>query len=131
MQGLLTLYSIKKELARLERNKERRHAREKQKGIFRPSEDRDTEDPNATPAPAEKATGTTRKCANCGRTGHIKTNKKYCSPLFYDPPNIDKGDSKARGTLRKLFLSFTTIPSHCADMRFTQALPIAQRHDES
>lgn len=74
----LTFDSIKKELARLERNKERRHAREKQKGIFRASAERDTTDPNATPAPAEKPIGTTRKCANCGQAGHIKTNKKYC-----------------------------------------------------
>lgn len=26
---------------------------------------------------ADKASGTTRKCANCGQAGHIKTNKKY------------------------------------------------------
>lgn len=24
----------------------------------------------------EKVTGTTRRCANCGMVGHIKTNKK-------------------------------------------------------
>lgn len=31
----------------------------------------------------EKATGTTRRCANCGQIGHIKTNKKcvQCSEL--------------------------------------------------
>jgi transcription initiation factor TFIID subunit 1 len=28
----------------------------------------------------EKVTGTTRKCANCGQVGHIKTNKKYVCP---------------------------------------------------
>jgi hypothetical protein len=77
----LIFNSIKKELARLERNKERRHAREKQKGIFRASIEPDnTGSPSATPAPTiEKPTGTTRKCANCGQAGHIKTNKKYCS----------------------------------------------------
>lgn len=34
-----------------------------------------------SPEPStEKVTGTTRKCANCGQVGHIKTNKKYvCS----------------------------------------------------
>ncbi|KAH8813039.1 hypothetical protein F5884DRAFT_787090 [Xylogone sp. PMI_703] len=74
---------IKKELARLERNKERRHAREKQKGIFRASsEAQDAGSPSATPAQSvEKPTGTTRKCANCGQMGHIKTNKKLCPML--------------------------------------------------
>ncbi|RDW82633.1 hypothetical protein BP6252_03745 [Coleophoma cylindrospora] len=71
----------KKELARLERNKERRHAREKQRGLNPDSSERDmtAASPSATPAPSiEKPTGTTRKCANCGQMGHIKTNKKYC-----------------------------------------------------
>jgi transcription initiation factor TFIID subunit 1 len=77
---------VKKELARLERNKERRHAREKAKGkqLQRAStiEPGDAGSPSATPAPSiEKPTGTTRKCANCGQTGHIKTNKKLCPML--------------------------------------------------
>lgn len=75
--------SVKKELMRLERNKERRHAREKQKGIYRASMDPEgtnTGSPGATPVP-EKPVGTTRKCANCGQAGHIKTNKKY-APLI-------------------------------------------------
>ncbi|TAQ88104.1 hypothetical protein B7494_g3568 [Chlorociboria aeruginascens] len=77
---------VKKELARLERNKERRHAREKQKGIFRPSVEPDAAgSPSATPAPSvenhPKPQGTTRKCANCGQAGHIKTNKKLCPML--------------------------------------------------
>lgn len=34
-----------------------------------------------SPEPStEKVTGTTRKCANCGQVGHIKTNKKYVCP---------------------------------------------------
>ncbi|KAH7336595.1 hypothetical protein BKA65DRAFT_37164 [Rhexocercosporidium sp. MPI-PUGE-AT-0058] len=38
--------------------------------------------PSSTPAPSiEKPTGTTRKCANCGQAGHIKTNKKLCPML--------------------------------------------------
>lgn len=78
---------IKKELARLERNKERRHAREKQKGIFKPTVDPaenaiDGSPAAATPAPTEKSTGTSRKCANCGLAGHIKTNKKYVFPFL-------------------------------------------------
>lgn len=32
---------------------------------------------DGSPEPTtEKVTGTTRKCANCGQIGHIKTNKK-------------------------------------------------------
>jgi transcription initiation factor TFIID subunit 1, fungi type len=84
---MLIACRIKKELARLERNKERRHAREKQKGTFRGSVDRDmgAASPSATPAPSvEKPTGTTRKCANCGQAGHIKTNKKYYCPNCID-----------------------------------------------
>jgi hypothetical protein len=79
----LTYRRVKKELARLERNRERRHAREKQKkgSIARAStlEPDSALSPSSTPAPSvEKPTGTTRKCANCGMAGHIKTNKKYC-----------------------------------------------------
>ncbi|KAJ5584334.1 transcription initiation factor TFIID [Penicillium hispanicum] len=62
---------LEAELSRLNRNKERRFAREKQKGISR-----------AGDSPADgKPTGTQRKCANCGQVGHIKTNKKLC-PLL-------------------------------------------------
>ena len=74
---------MKKELARLERNKDRRLAREKAKerqaGTKNtPATEGDAGSPSATPLPStERPTGTTRKCANCGQTGHIKTNKKY------------------------------------------------------
>ncbi|OQD67227.1 hypothetical protein PENDEC_c041G00512 [Penicillium decumbens] len=61
---------IEAELSRLNRNKERRFAREKQKGISR-----------AGDSPADRPAGTQRKCANCGQVGHIKTNKKLC-PLL-------------------------------------------------
>ncbi|KAJ5832915.1 Transcription initiation factor TFIID subunit 1 domain of unknown function [Penicillium riverlandense] len=62
---------IEAELSRLNRNKERRFAREKQKGIPRSGES------SGDGRPA----GTQRKCANCGQVGHIKTNKKLC-PLL-------------------------------------------------
>lgn len=68
----LTLNRLEAELGRLNRNKERRFAREKQKGGRGDSED-------GTPNP--KSAGTQRKCANCGQVGHIKTNKKYFSVL--------------------------------------------------
>ncbi|KAL4869518.1 hypothetical protein BDV12DRAFT_167867 [Aspergillus spectabilis] len=68
---------IEQELSRLNRNKERRFAREKQKGVLRPSGDSP-----ADGAPgSSKSAGTQRKCANCGQVGHIKTNKKLC-PLL-------------------------------------------------
>ena len=69
-----SLLRIENELSRLNRNKERRFAREKQKGVVRTS---------AGESPAEggsgggKSAGTQRKCANCHQVGHIKTNKKY------------------------------------------------------
>ncbi|KAL9116870.1 MAG: hypothetical protein Q9187_006600 [Circinaria calcarea] len=73
---------LEKELDRLERNKERRIAREKIKNL-------QLEGPAATPSspnsPATvvntKSTGTQRKCANCGQVGHIKTNKKLKCPF--------------------------------------------------
>ncbi len=82
---------LERELARLSRNKERREAREKQKGIFNPGSPSGA----ASPGQSDTADGTTpqkgrgrnkdgtaRKCANCGQVGHIKTNRKsvfWCS----------------------------------------------------
>lgn len=78
--------SVDKELSRLLKNQDRRQVREKAgKGKKRKVEaNRD-----ATPDPAsvdKVSTGTTRKCANCGQVGHIKTNKRcvlhrYTFPL--------------------------------------------------
>ena len=46
-------------------------------------------DASADPVSIEKsAAGTTRKCANCGQVGHIKTNKRYwhpCTNPLHDP----------------------------------------------
>ena len=64
--------SLETEEARLNRNKERRHAREKQKALQQQIHDGDPD----SPAPSIERGGTTRKCANCGLQGHIKTNKK-------------------------------------------------------
>ncbi|KAA8644471.1 hypothetical protein EYZ11_003032 [Aspergillus tanneri] len=65
---------IENELSRLNRNKERRFAREKQKGVLRVGD-------SPAEGPSGKSAGTQRKCANCGQVGHIKTNKKLC-PLL-------------------------------------------------
>lgn len=78
-----TTNRIQKEEDRLKKNRERRQQREKQKGGGRmstvPSQGGDSAmSPGAEPS-IEKG-GTTRKCANCGMVGHIKTNKKcVCS----------------------------------------------------
>jgi len=82
----LTEFRTQLELVRLERNKERRLAREKQKIGGKRASTIDPEapagSPSAAPTPSIEKTvtgGTTRKCANCGQMGHIKTNKKYCA----------------------------------------------------
>ncbi|EEP76176.1 conserved hypothetical protein [Uncinocarpus reesii 1704] len=75
---------IQDELQRLQRNKERRHAREKQKSLMTEPREGSPETANS-PAPTAAPKGATqRKCANCGQVGHIKTNKKYDSPF---PPS--------------------------------------------
>lgn len=71
---------LETELNRLNRNKERRFAREKQKGAARASTG---ESPDGGTPGAGKTGGTQRKCANCGQVGHIKTNKKCAK---YVPP---------------------------------------------
>ncbi|KAF2864649.1 hypothetical protein BDV95DRAFT_588707 [Massariosphaeria phaeospora] len=69
---------LKAEMARLQRNVERRQGREKARGIHNPQASFDA----PVNANGSKATGVTpRKCANCGEVGHIKTNKKLC-PLL-------------------------------------------------
>lgn len=79
------------ELARLQRNKERREARERQSGkraaggsgcnyggdAMSPA---DAASPS-TPGANGPKQATTRKCANCGQAGHIRTNKKLCPKL--------------------------------------------------
>jgi hypothetical protein len=77
---------MEQELARLERNKDRRIARDKQKGTYVEGGDSPMSPGVGSPAPEKtgKGAGTTRKCANCGQQGHIKTNKK-CIPLFIKP----------------------------------------------
>lgn len=90
---------IAKELARIQRNADRREAREKAK-----ARNASATSPPAAASPAADAEGsasaanngaenappkgkgrskdgTARKCANCGQVGHIKTNRKLC-PLL-------------------------------------------------
>lgn len=96
---------IRAELARLERNQDRRLAREKlkartalaQSSAASPSADAanspapsDIEGADPSPEKPGKAgpgkgrtkDGTARKCANCGQVGHIKTNRKLVKSKF-------------------------------------------------
>ncbi|KAF2500310.1 hypothetical protein BU16DRAFT_523111 [Lophium mytilinum] len=66
------------ELARLERNVERRQGREKAKNMSAVAVS-NAATPGSPSAGAPKTTQ--RKCANCGMVGHIKTNKKLCPQL--------------------------------------------------
>ncbi|KAI1082044.1 hypothetical protein F5B20DRAFT_45896 [Whalleya microplaca] len=67
---------VDRELSRLLKNQDRRQIREKQgKGKKKSTANLDA---SPDPSSADKASaGTTRKCANCGQVGHIKTNKRY------------------------------------------------------
>lgn len=71
---------IQDELERLERNKERRHVREKQKAKAAGRADDGDE-------AGGKGAGTQRRCANCGQVGHIKTNKKCALDPFLQVSN--------------------------------------------
>ncbi|KAH8906078.1 transcription initiation factor tfiid-like protein [Coniochaeta sp. PMI_546] len=89
---------VEKERERLEKNKERRHKREKQKKMLQGHTGGGGGGGgggDGSPEPTtEKVTGTTRKCANCGQIGHIKTNKKLCPLLngtIQKDPNMDDG----------------------------------------
>jgi len=74
------MLKLKAEMARLQRNMERREGREKAKGIHRSQQgDGATSKSGATP----------RKCANCGEVGHIKTNKKCAPPISSSVPTRD------------------------------------------
>lgn len=83
--SLLSPNRIRKEEDRLKKNKERRQQREKQRGGGRSQTATAIGGGDAAMSPDAEPSiergGTTRKCANCGQVGHIKTNKKYC-PLY-------------------------------------------------
>ncbi|KAG5920473.1 hypothetical protein E4U61_007843 [Claviceps capensis] len=84
---------IKKELERLEKNKARRQAREQQKELHQKASTGAAGSPGAVD---KIPTGTTRKCANCGQVGHIKTNKKLC-PLLNGTMKTDNGVAEHGG----------------------------------
>ncbi|KAF8455518.1 hypothetical protein BGX38DRAFT_1249132 [Terfezia claveryi] len=101
---------IQSELSRLLRNKERREARERQgkRGSMSGTGPEDAMSPGVnspgspmamgTPSNSQggKQTSTTRKCANCGMVGHIRTNKKLCPKL--NPALAGGGGTGAAGS---------------------------------
>ncbi|SPQ18346.1 2a769c31-9f11-46cb-8c05-4e704b4ae7f5 [Thermothielavioides terrestris] len=96
----LILEKARIEQERLEKNKERRKKREKQKKLQQRMRDGGAvdDDDEGSPEPStEKVTGTTRKCANCGQVGHIKTNKKYVCPCSQQetsaPRKVQEGNN--------------------------------------
>ncbi|KAL2142728.1 hypothetical protein VTI28DRAFT_816 [Corynascus sepedonium] len=92
----LILEKARIEQERLEKNKERRKKREKQKKLQQKMRDGGTAGDDGSPEPStEKVTGTTRKCANCGQVGHIKTNKKLCPLLNGSQPRNQNPDDTA------------------------------------
>lgn len=100
---------INQEQARLIRNKERRLQREKSKSKLGPSvaaarastpsggpNDPDSPAPSIEKGAGAPAGGTSRKCANCGQVGHIKTNKKLC-PLLNGTWTKESGGHEEAG----------------------------------
>ncbi|KAI0126416.1 hypothetical protein BJ170DRAFT_582505 [Xylariales sp. AK1849] len=80
---------VESELARLLKNADRRHVREKQGKGKRKNANTDAGSPDPSSSADKAAGGTTRKCANCGQVGHIKTNKRYyhrCIPFDNSTP---------------------------------------------
>ncbi|KAG8159916.1 hypothetical protein KVR01_010553 [Diaporthe batatas] len=101
---------LEQEELRLKKNRERRQQREKQKGGARASLSGaaggagfgagggaggagfDGGSAMSPEQPSIEKGGTTRKCANCGLVGHIKTNKKLCPMLNGTMSNKVGGD---------------------------------------
>lgn len=106
----MILEMAKKEQERLERNRERTKKRDKQKKLQQQMKGGvdvsgsfgsgfgDVGSPEPSIENMKAATGTTRKCANCGQVGHIKTNKKLCPKLNGTLPR-DPNDEDGAGGL--------------------------------
>ena len=121
-QDALRMQKLQKELARIQRNQDRRLAREKAKGKTADSpagaspggpSDADggtsTADGTLQKGRGRNKDGTARKCANCGQVGHIKTNRKlvptfdcmFCDSTEFEPLNGGKkrkGNGSGRGS---------------------------------
>ena len=106
---------LEKEFARIQRNADRRVAREnaKGKGPGSPAagspgqSDADGVNSNTDATPQKgrgrNKDGTARKCANCGQVGHIKTNRKSVNKVSFlclicDSDEYEEnGDRKRKG----------------------------------
>ncbi|PNS18603.1 hypothetical protein CAC42_5142 [Sphaceloma murrayae] len=93
----IQLRLAEEERARIMRNIERRHARERAKGVVTSPDPSQLDDEGGTEGGSSHVAapgtgkrggrkkvnpeGTGRRCANCGQIGHIKTNKKLCPML--------------------------------------------------
>ncbi|KAK4194861.1 putative transcription initiation factor [Triangularia verruculosa] len=91
----LLLEKAEAELERLEKNKLRTAKRTKQKDLQARMKDGGADGAGSPGPNGEKVTGTTRKCANCGQVGHIKTNKKLCPLLNGSRPREQNPDDAA------------------------------------
>ncbi|KAF4555380.1 Transcription initiation factor TFIid 111 kDa subunit-like protein [Elsinoe fawcettii] len=125
----IQLKAAEEELARLHRNVDRRHARERAKGIAHsPSASQAGDDDIAdgsTPHTAGSGTGkrggrkkvnpegTGRRCANCGQIGHIKTNKKYVSSQSFMDNAEDSGVGISGGGLEIQIIARRAICPMC------------------
>ncbi|KAK4659014.1 hypothetical protein QC762_106590 [Podospora pseudocomata] len=83
------------ELERLQKNKIRTAKRTKQKDLQQRMKEGGADGPDSPGPGGEKVPGTTRKCANCGQVGHIKTNKKLCPLLNGSRPREQNPDDAA------------------------------------
>lgn len=107
---------LEREEQRLLKNRERRQQREKQKGGARASVGGGSGlglglggglggggggggsvGSAMSPESSVEKGGTTRKCANCGQVGHIKTNKKLC-PMLNGTMGTKVGGDDTTGT---------------------------------
>ncbi|CAK3889344.1 transcription initiation factor TFIID 111 kDa subunit [Lecanosticta acicola] len=109
---------LQKELARIQRNADRRIAREKLKAKNAAGSPSNAASPEASemdgPVSGINGTGenapqrgkgrskdgTARKCANCGQVGHIKTNRKSVSPFICPDCKRENKESKTNNKNR-------------------------------
>ncbi|TKX25515.1 hypothetical protein C1H76_2165 [Elsinoe australis] len=133
------LRAAEEELARLRRNVERRHVRERAKGILpSPGPSQAGDDDGADGAASQGTTpgtgkrggrkkvnpeGTGRRCANCGQIGHIKTNKKYVSSQSTQDVAADSDDSG-------IGMEATSVELKCIERKW-YCLKCAVLHEQS
>ncbi|CAG8599519.1 1054_t:CDS:10, partial [Diversispora eburnea] len=110
---------IEDQLAKLRRNQERRQQRKAAREAAKAAVS-STENNVTITNPKDKKTETSRRCGNCGQTGHMKTNKKCprygLSPIIADntsisPPPPQPPSSTTSATAGPSGTSGSSIPS--------------------